>query len=582
VRVDSPWAFREGFLATDEDDVIEVNRMHVQGDIWEGRLWEPMLGKAVGESLKFISANTTPVNDPYDPFDPSPFVEEWEDDPVAVMQEHQRQEKIQDAMKQRHKQWRGSNRLFLALLELLTNEFKYVTSMKTCFEIFVGPMHKEFGAAVSGSLFPNWEEMWKTHLSILKDETKVSRPFFQQLNAMRNPNRSSTTKPNRQSLSGNLAKLSGSNVELLGIGEELDNIQNWHDENVLDRDEELTDDFFDRYNKTLACWAVKLCAAVGDESSKLKVSGLYIRNYSEALNNVSNWSTTIPRFTIRIHEIENHPLANGLSLTAFLIKPVQHICRYPLLIREVHRNVPESIEQPILEAQKKLVEATTEVNSMQSNPMSNDNRMSVLELQETIRYPSSVHGDSMRAAVQDCKGFLSDSTAYILNHGYCIVHRDSSPAVLMEFKTIKPGAQLYFFLLNLCILITERSESLIKQERFKLRGFIRMDSISDPTVVSPKRFRVPLKGGSGHWEIETIDMDAENTVRDIQQALAVLAGAAKRYSGNPSAMASVPHHGSFQNIPPPPPPPSKIQTAHRPSDLLMSELHLSLASRSSR
>jgi len=38
---------------------------------------------------------------------------------------------------------------------------------------------------------------------------------------------------------------------------------------------------------------------------------------------------------------EQHPLSNGLQLKDYLIKPVQQLCKYPLLFRELLKYTPQ-------------------------------------------------------------------------------------------------------------------------------------------------------------------------------------------------------------------------------------------------
>ncbi|KAJ3100459.1 Myosin 10A, isoform D [Phlyctochytrium planicorne] len=76
-------------------------------------------------------------------------------------------------------------------------------------------------------------------------------------------------------------------------------------------------------------------------SDSLKVYTVYCGNYPQAMKLVHQLQSR-PDFKEYIQKWMNSPEGRGLSLESFLIKPVQRICKYPLLLRELLRYCDKS------------------------------------------------------------------------------------------------------------------------------------------------------------------------------------------------------------------------------------------------
>ena len=61
--------------------------------------------------------------------------------------------------------------------------------------------------------------------------------------------------------------------------------------------------------------------------------GRYFADQAFALSTLEKCQATVPAFGAFVNECLANPRARGLSFFAFLIKPVQRICKYPLLLR---------------------------------------------------------------------------------------------------------------------------------------------------------------------------------------------------------------------------------------------------------
>jgi hypothetical protein len=67
----------------------------------------------------------------------------------------------------------------------------------------------------------------------------------------------------------------------------------------------------------------------------LKLYSSYCSNYKESLAIVLTCIKRSPNFAKFLQDAQENPKCKGLSLTDYLIKPIQRICKYPLLFREL-------------------------------------------------------------------------------------------------------------------------------------------------------------------------------------------------------------------------------------------------------
>ncbi|KAJ3228771.1 cytochrome c oxidase subunit 1 [Chytriomyces hyalinus] len=91
---------------------------------------------------------------------------------------------------------------------------------------------------------------------------------------------------------------------------------------------------------------------------------LYCGNHSAALTKLQNLMQTNRAFRIFLEDICKNPVTRQLDLGGFLIKPVQRICKYPLLLKEIIKNTADDHrELPILKLALETIQAIiTQVN----------------------------------------------------------------------------------------------------------------------------------------------------------------------------------------------------------------------------
>ncbi|KAJ3410063.1 cytochrome c oxidase subunit 1 [Chytriomyces hyalinus] len=91
---------------------------------------------------------------------------------------------------------------------------------------------------------------------------------------------------------------------------------------------------------------------------------LYCGNHSAALTKLQNLMQTNRAFRLFLEDICKNPVTRQLDLGGFLIKPVQRICKYPLLLKEIIKNTADDHrELPILKLALETIQAIiTQVN----------------------------------------------------------------------------------------------------------------------------------------------------------------------------------------------------------------------------
>jgi RhoGEF domain len=69
----------------------------------------------------------------------------------------------------------------------------------------------------------------------------------------------------------------------------------------------------------------------------LKMYAIYTNNQQSSMELVKTLQSSNARFARFLEEQLANPICAGLPLISFLIKPVQRLCKYPLLLRELIR-----------------------------------------------------------------------------------------------------------------------------------------------------------------------------------------------------------------------------------------------------
>lgn len=180
--------------------------------------------------------------------------------------------------------------------------------------------------------------------------------------------------------------------------------------------------------------------------SFFKVYTFYCTNQPVALQTLEELGKD-SKFKSFLDEAHQDPRLKGLFFSSYLIKPIQRICKYPLLLKEVVKATPE--DHPDYE---NLVKATEEINDVVGHV--NEGKRVAEAMQKVIEIGSMVDG---------AKNLLSPSRRYVMEGDLHFVKDKHSD-----------GRERHVFLFSDLILVTSRKG----KEKLKYRFEIDLDGAS--------------------------------------------------------------------------------------------------------
>lgn len=99
-------------------------------------------------------------------------------------------------------------------------------------------------------------------------------------------------------------------------------------------------------------------------AASLKTYSLYCNNHQRALDTVEECQQKNPEFAAFLEQQLANPACKGLSFTSYLIKPIQRVCKYPLLLRELllHTKPTHADYSALVAADEAISKAVDEIN----------------------------------------------------------------------------------------------------------------------------------------------------------------------------------------------------------------------------
>eukprot|EP01102_Stenamoeba_stenopodia_P010138 TRINITY_DN3022_c0_g1_i3.p1 TRINITY_DN3022_c0_g1~~TRINITY_DN3022_c0_g1_i3.p1 ORF type:complete len:574 (+),score=165.63 TRINITY_DN3022_c0_g1_i3:1076-2797(+) len=115
----------------------------------------------------------------------------------------------------------------------------------------------------------------------------------------------------------------------------------------------------------------------------LKMYSSYCASHHASLEHLDTVTKKSPKLAAFLQDRLSNPDCRGLPLSSYLIKPVQRICKYPLLLRELIKHTPpENPDKKKLEnAFEKINSVVLEVNESQR---AHENRKKIMDLQTRL------------------------------------------------------------------------------------------------------------------------------------------------------------------------------------------------------
>lgn len=176
-------------------------------------------------------------------------------------------------------------------------------------------------------------------------------------------------------------------------------------------------------------------------SSYLMLYTDYVSNQDAALDKLVQLTQEVEGFNTFALYTQWKPESRNLDLKSFLIKPIQRVCKYPLLLRELLKNTDESHVEygDIVKAKDMIEEVVKDINKKKKELENNVKKLSVID-----RCPS-------------LQGRLDASVKYFCE-GNVIIETPKGEHV-----------ERYYFLFSTAIVIAE----LIRKKRAPVGGTLR-------------------------------------------------------------------------------------------------------------
>ncbi|KAH9259695.1 hypothetical protein BASA81_002117 [Batrachochytrium salamandrivorans] len=253
---------------------------------------------------------------------------------------------------------------FKSVLEVVTSELKYVVDLFTVNEVFVTKFQNHPSKSkYAGDLFPSWISIVYAHENILgrlmealPDSTQIAREF--------NKRTGLTVERKRMSGMGDslIKQVCGdSGAKLSAFQDKLERLE---DAFVLylESGKDMSLNQRKLRIQTISEWVCRQSKELTNLIPFLKMSNQFILQYHATLKKLEQFTGEDLQF---INKLEAHPVMKTMKLRDFLIKPIQRVCKYPLLYREIIKYAPEEETRQIAKAtQDKFMSITEHVNLM--------------------------------------------------------------------------------------------------------------------------------------------------------------------------------------------------------------------------
>jgi len=161
----------------------------------------------------------------------------------------------------------------------------------------------------------------------------------------------------------------------------------------------------------------------------------------------------------KLKECEAGKRCRGLSLFSFLIKPIQRICKYPLLLRDLLKHTPPDSQefQSLTDASKKI-EAVVEYI--------NEGKRHAEQLQKIYEIQESIEGADAE---------LVEPTRRFMSEGNVLLHFSENDK--------KKAQDCHVFLFNdLAVFAKEKSKTIRKKVVYEFKGKIQLTA--DTSVIT--------------------------------------------------------------------------------------------------
>eukprot|EP00010_Vexillifera_abyssalis_P004671 CAMPEP_0201561612 /NCGR_PEP_ID=MMETSP0173_2-20130828/78888_1 /ASSEMBLY_ACC=CAM_ASM_000268 /TAXON_ID=218659 /ORGANISM="Vexillifera sp., Strain DIVA3 564/2" /LENGTH=673 /DNA_ID=CAMNT_0047976125 /DNA_START=816 /DNA_END=2837 /DNA_ORIENTATION=- len=156
-------------------------------------------------------------------------------------------------------------------------------------------------------------------------------------------------------------------------------------------------------------------------------------------------------FTTYVNEQLLNPECKGLPLMSFLIKPVQRLCKYPLLLRELIKNTPADHPDyaPLNEAMKLTQSLVDEVNS---------SKREAENVRKMLAVTKQLSGADNLKLMMPGRRFIRDGR-------------------LVKISVHNKHQERQFTLFNDMLIYAAKTTSALTRKKYQFKGFMHLDQI---------------------------------------------------------------------------------------------------------
>jgi hypothetical protein len=216
----------------------------------------------------------------------------------------------------------------------------------------------------------------------------------------------------------------------------------------------------------ISVWVTKQSDVFLKLAPFLKAANPFISNYHNAVEMLESFAG---EELALLNKLELHPLLKNLKLRDFLIKPVQRVCKYPLLYREIIKYAPdEDTKVTAIKTQSQLMTIADQVNQMMKlNESGNAKKLAVIK--SCIRPQSDVDQYELHNSVLRRDGELYVVSCVGSSHAPELRAMTSIAAVMVS----KPKGSIRGLLFqDKLLLVDVQIKFITKAERLKImHGF---------------------------------------------------------------------------------------------------------------
>jgi len=267
---------------------------------------------------------------------------------------------------------------FKTAFEMISSEFKYVTDLFLADKAFVGPLTDSVGKDRTESMMPCWGDILRVHerllgmlMETLPDVRQLERDFGNNNALLMTMPGSATGKGGAAPIrrpsyvmenSDLLDSVAGASAPTLKAhAVKLDVLEDCYSR-LLESGRFLSETQRRDRVEFISAWIVRQSDVFNKFAPFLKAANPFISNYHNAVETLESFAG---EELALMQKLELNPLLKNLKLRDFLIKPVQRVCKYPLLYREMIKYAPdEDTKLAAIKAQSNLMTIADQVNTM--------------------------------------------------------------------------------------------------------------------------------------------------------------------------------------------------------------------------